>query len=552
MDIDFDVEQSDEIPEFNQKILEGLVYHQTRNVKEWIDRYIRTAEKSFPEGIEYVGSSMLSPAQALYELYGKKNGSAKNNRRFCPDMASSDIFLVRYHLRYNGQDMNFRHMFLPNFKPGNRIRIAGNLMHAQTPLVSPGFSVPGDSVFFRMTRSPVTFLRSIHTLRKDGKRFSKMMVHSRLHWKGGANDRGRSSDTIKVGDVVTTLSHYLFCEYGVEETFRKYGNTHVVVKESSEVTDEEREQYTVYTSQQTPPRSLRNYNRADYSHIATTLAVLLPKDAVNTTTEDMVATMFYMLDHFPELETLDDIYSDWQWKVWLGYTLWGDLIGHGKLVENVESHLRSLDDHMDVQTQNALRDEEDIEVDTTYDFFAHMIGRVDDLIANNASKANSMYNRRLTSVPYVLKDIIHHIFHTVFEMSSSRRKVDVKGYEQILGRNLKPMTIMGLRDTGKKPFMMVISTPGDNMYYRGTSRIIEQERTGEASKGGRSSVDVNAPANHLHVSGPECGSYGILPHSYPLAKATINPMVNMDDRYTLIPNPELDEVREYIENVIDR
>src|SRR5690606_10212298 len=104
--------------------------------------------------------------------------------------------------RADGQDLIPRYMYLPNVKKGSRIMLAGKDFHISAVLTDPGFSVTGDYVFVRMTRAPVTFRRAIHTVLKDGAVFSTYLAHSKLHWKGGANDRSRTSDSIRVGSVV--------------------------------------------------------------------------------------------------------------------------------------------------------------------------------------------------------------------------------------------------------------------------------------------------------------------------------------------------------------
>jgi len=209
MDIEFDKEHCDTMPVFDQRILDGIPYVQMRNAKEYIDRCIRTAESSFPEEVEFLGSKICSPQHA-FRVMSEMDSRIDKNKII--DQAPSDVYLVQYRFKALGQDLKPRYMFLPNLKKGNEIKIAGKQFHAMPVLADPGFSVTSDYVFFRMTRAPVTFNRLIHTVEKDGVRMSKSLVHSKLHWKGGANDRSRESDVIKVGNVVTTLSHYLFCK----------------------------------------------------------------------------------------------------------------------------------------------------------------------------------------------------------------------------------------------------------------------------------------------------------------------------------------------------
>lgn len=548
MDIEFDREHCATMPVFDQDILDGIPYKQMQDPKAWIDSRIRIASKSFPDEVEFLGSRVCTPQEAFIVMTELTSKIDKNK---VIDMATSNVFMVRYDFRALGVNLIPRYMFLPNFKKGNRIKIAGKDFHAMPILTDPGFSVTGDYVFLRMTRAPVTFKRVIHTVMRDGETLSSYITHSKLHWKGGANDRSRESDMIRIGNVVTTLSHYLFCKYGVEEAFRRYANTHILILNQNEITDEMRKKYTVYQSRQIAPRALKL--KIDYSLISSTLAILIPKKDVSLLTEDMIVSMWYIIDHFPEIEDPMELFTDWQWKVWLGYVLWGDQLGHGKLVENVETHLNSLDDYVDIQTQQTLKYEENLEIDDIYHLFSYVISNMNDLINNNEDRVASMYGKRLVSVPYILKDITEKIFKCMFELTNNRkRQYTVSDYNQIFGKYFTVSTIMGLRNTSKKPFMAHISSPGDNMYYRGTSRLVMQAKTGESMPGASNKVNVDDPANHLHVSGMECGSYGVLPHAFPLAKATINPTALLDETYTLTPKPHLQELRQHVAKAIER
>lgn len=90
------------------------------------------------------------------------------------------------------------------------------------------------------------------------------------------------------------------------------------------------------------------------------------------------------------------------------------------------------------------------------------------------------------------------------------------------------------------------------MYYRGTSRLIMQSKTGARNPGSSSAVNVSDPANHVHASWMEAGNYSILPGSFPLGKATLNPTTKLDKSYTIKPKEHLKELIGYVSKVTDR
>lgn len=548
MDIDFDIEYCDTLPKFNQDILDGITHKQLKNPKDWVDTYIRTAERSFPEEVEYIGSKICSPFEA-YRVMAGMPPRGENVRVI--DLATNDVFMVRYQFRANGVDLHPKHMFLPNIRKGNRIRIGGKEFGAMAVMVDPGFSVTSEYVFIRVARAPVTFNRRVYSVMKDGETLNHYIAHSKLHWKGGAYDKGRDSDQIKVGQVVTSLTHYLLCKYGVHEAFRRYANAEVKIMHRDDVTDDLRKTHAVYTTRGVAPKALKL--KIDYNDIASRLAILLPRDKINSLTEDMVTAMWYVIDHFPDMDDPSEIFTDYQWKVWLGYILFGDNLGHPKLVENIESHLKSLDDYIDVQTQREIFEEENLMIDDFYHLLAYVIENMNNMILTKEHAVASMYSKRLVSGQYILKDIVEKIFKCMFELNNSRRRKSTETeYNTILARYFTASTIMGLRNTSEKPFMAIVTSPGDNMYYRGTSRLVMQARTGEGNVGSSSKVNVDDPANHLHQSWMECGNYGILPHAYPLAKSTLNPTVQLDEYYTMTPKEHLKDVIKYVESRVHR
>lgn len=548
MDIEFDLAIHDKMPKFDQRILDGLVYAQLQNAKAVIDDRIYMAAENFPPEVEFVGSYVCSPQEAYRVM---SNLPSRINRHQMVDIASNDVYMVKYIFKAFGEELRPRYMFLPNFRKGNRIRITGKEFTAMTVLVNPGFSVTSDYVFIRTTRAPVTFNRIIHTVIKDGETYHKYLAWSSLHFRGGRNDPSRESDSIRVGQVSTLISHYLFCKFGLDEAFNKYAGTNIIFKDAKEVTKEDRNKYAIYESRKIAPRAVRD--KIDYTNRATKLAVLLPKDKVNELTEDMVISIFYVLDHFPEMDDIKELHGDWQWKVLLGYILWGDTLGSGKLVENIESHLKSLDDYIDLETRENLYYEEDLDIKDIYQLFAHIVEHIDELIEGRSDSVSNTIGKRLVATQYILKDLTERIFYCLFELNSNRgRKFDTGDYNQIFGRYFGVSTIMGLRNTSKKPFMASVTTPGDNMYYRGTSRLQMQERTGERTPGASRKVAVDDPANHMDDSWVDQGNIGMLPSAYPLAKSTINPTAKLDDRNRIVAREELIPVRKRIAKALGR
>lgn len=570
MNVELNQEIESDGPKFNQDLLNGLAYTVLANAKDDMDRIIYCASKSFPAGFEFVRSVPCSPQEAIEVMTGKL---ARADRPTPLDMSPSDIWMIRYEFELDGTPMYPRYLNMPVPGKGDLLTITAKRFAISPVLADPGFSVTRDEVFIRMTRAPVTFRRSIHmvskydaeTSRKDtgegcilglvGELCSQDVPYSKLHWKGGTNDKTRESDSIKLGQVVTNLPHYLFCKYGVEETFRKFADCPIKFYTEDEIVAMgdgfDHDQWVIYGSRKLPPSALKN--RVGYHHYAPKLMVLIPRTKVSLMTETLISGFFYVLDHFPHEATVEMVSESVSWRVWLGYILWGDQLGKGKLNENVSTHLKSLDDYVDIQVQETLFNEEGLEIEDIYDLFGYIICNMKDLINAREDNAASMFGKRLMVTPYVMKDIYEQIFKFLFEIINNRKRTyTAADYNQALGRFFSPSKIFDLRKTSERAFINSISTPGDSMFYKGTSRLTMQSQTGQKMASSSKSLNLDDPSNWLHPSALEAGNTCVMQKSFPLPKGMINPCVRLDKTHKILPKPEHKELREYVMSRIQR
>lgn len=549
-DIELADEMQDGIPEFNQAVMDGLAYTDLAHAKEEVDRRIRCAEKSFPPGFEFIESVPCSPQQA-YRVMCRSltRNSNRNNATF--DLAPSQVYLVEYRFAFEGMPLHPRYFFLPYCDKGGLITIAGKQFALSPVLADPGFSVGEDFVFVRMNRAPVTFKRVIASVVKDGVEINEYVACSKLHHKGGTSDRKNESDTIVVGRVPTLLPHYLFARYGVIETFQKYCHCDIIITTEDELRDLklDPDEYVIYSSQKIKPPTLKL--KIDYALIQSPVALAVPRKKAGPLSDALAAGFFYIVDHFPEMTDPEELATMWRWKVWMGYVLWGDQLGHNKLVENVDSHLSSLDHYVDLEIRQMLLDEEEIDCENIFDLFAFILVEMDNLIRDRGGNVASMYGKRLMTTPYILKDIFEQIFRFLFEITNNRkRKHKADDYNKILGKFFTPVEIFKLRKANIKAFVSSVSTPGDNLYFKITSRLVPQSQTSAGSK--TQNLNVNDPSSHLHASSLEAGNHVLLPKNCPLASNSISATVRLDPKRTILRKEHLRDMIDYVDHVIGR
>lgn len=545
-----DIELFDEMqvgkPVFDQRILDGLAYTGLMDPRTEVNRLISCAERSFPEGFEFLGSEICSPQETLLVM-----GSIKRRGETSVDLATTDAVLCKFQFVFEEQPLKERYFFLPVLRKGGFIRIASKQFAVSPVLADPGFSVGEDYVFIRMNRAPVNFKRIIYTVEVDGVPMSKYVVHSKLHHKAGNKTRKNESDVLHMGRVMTTIPHYLFAKYGPEEVFRRFGRCEVIITTEQALKEAplDPEKYTCISSRKVAPATLKQIT--GYSNVASPVVLAFERSAMNHLVESLAAGFFYMVDHYPEVTECKELADPFTWKLWLGYVLSGDQLGYGKLVENIESHLASLDDYVDVEVRRTLLDEEGLDFDDIYQLCAHIQEHMDDIIRRKGTDSASMYGKRLMTANYVLRDIFEQIFRFVFEITKNRkRKLGKEDYNKLLGAHFIPEKIHELRNTASKAYVSSVSSPSDSMFFKVTSRLVMQAHTGTGGKS--QNINVHDPMSHLHSSTLECGNHVVLPRNCPLARNTINPTASLDSMMTLQPKPHMRAVVEYVDQFTHR
>lgn len=547
----FDKLQED-MPVFNQDIVDGLGFKTLGTAKDDVDRLIRTAEQSMPDDFSYVGSTVCNPQEAYRVLTMVMNRG--NIRSRSVDMAWNDLFLTRYSFKLGDEPLTDRYLYLPRPKLGGLLSI-GDKEFAITPVLGDRcFSVGLDNVFVPLPRAVFTYRRFIHTIDVDGELVSRLVLWSKLHNRGGSASSGKDSDRITLGRVHTTIAHYLFAKYGLLETFKMFAKCDLLLTTESELVEfiEEKDidltEYKQVRSRKVKPDGFKA--RIAYSDVASDLVVLVKDEHWSPLAESLLCGLFYMVDFYPDHVELDELVTPWNWRVWMGYVLWGDNLGHGKLVENVDSHLLTLDEYVDDSTRHILKEEEGLIIDNFFDLCVSMLVNIEDMIKERASDIGTMYGKSLLVSRYVLSDINVNIFKAMYEISNDRKKKHTtRDYNMTLGKHFGHATITRLRLVSDKPFISTVSIPGDNRLFKLGIEVVKQART---TRGGSSALDPNDPANHLHESKLECGNYLVMPKRHPTADSTINPTVKLDDRYTIQRKEHLRELTERIHKIISR
>jgi hypothetical protein len=504
-------------PKFNHAIASGIATVHIPKALSFIDQVWKSISREFPDCLVYRGFERCLPTEE-YREGAKKRSPTKTAKRVetklkkAPktafDVARSDVFLVKFKFKFREpgsdrfEDLPDRFLYLPFVTKGGLTTIAGSRFAISPVLQDIVISPDDDNVFAQLLCIKLIFRRVDYVYEVDNRNRSVQLVWSTIYNK--TPDMKKLQPTIK---METTLAHYLFCKYGVTETFQKY---YGIDPHFGTEDDINRENYPVQDWVICESRGWRPDGNPRMDFVRSRIKVAIPRNQFDKKTEDLVGSFFYLVDHFPKRMILKDIDNLWLWKVLLGHILWTGDMNEGLLHDKVRDHFKSIDQYMDLITQYKLKSI-GITVSNTYDFFVHVMKNCNSWILQDSDRISSMYGKELSTLNYVLYDITHSIVETNFaihtayrrSLTDPKRPLTRKTIEEIFKKKLKPGVIF--RITNGRPGVSSIAIPGDNMAFKLTTLLVPQ--TSSSKKGARRDSGSAGSSKILDASIAPCGGY---------------------------------------------
>lgn len=541
---------SDEERQSIKKIANGIAHEEAKSAKAYIDKIITCAAEQYPEGLVFNGSRRVD----IYEEYRvvTKNTRQNKGQHRIYDLARSDVYLVRYDFEFHGEPCEPQYLYLPYIRKGGLMWINGKQFVISPVLADKLFSIGIDNVFIQMPRGPATFKSEWHKFVANGQRVSKSVAWSRLHNRDAKKNKAAKSVVIHLGRVHCTLMHYLCCKFGLNTTFRKYGGVNDLIVMHENEFDPEMYPESDWVACRATSLRPDGVKVRDAAYVATRnkLMLVIKKEDYTTTVEHMVAGFFYVLDHFPEDLTPEDVDSEWTWRRLMGYILFGDEPPTSKLIEDVDAHLRSLDGYVDLAILETLK-EEQIDCKDIYDIFGYIIENMNDMIMHSSNKVGSMYGKQLMVLRYILKDINNSNFEFLFKLTSNNKKLVTKhDINALLSRHFRYNRILQISSGIGHGEVSSVSSPNDNMYFKISSAIVHQSDT--AGKGKGRETKPMDETMFLDVSFADAGSYGVLPKSSPIGNNRLNLRAQLGPGNTIEQNKQFKELTDKTQELFRR
>ena len=234
------------------------------------------------------------------------------------------------------------------------------------------------------------------------------------------------------------------------------------------------------------------------------------------------------------------------WRILLAKFIWNGNSNEGKLSDEIDSHIRSLDDYIDPEAQQILADG-NIFVEDFYEFCFKVMLLMGDLIRH--TDTSDMYDKRLTVLRYLMFDIVTAIFKFSWVFNNAKKEFTEKDIINAMNAHLKPDLILNIRkDHGE---CSNITTPGDNYFFRMTSNLVLQaDATPKGRRNSKSSV--SDPSKLLSASIVEVGSFRNLPKAEPTGRTRANPRVQIASDGTIVRDESRRELLDGIQKKIQR
>lgn len=533
MDRLFDHIHNKHTPKLNRAVCDGVAVEHMRSIEGYIDRIIRCAEEGFPEGLKYIDYERCTPQEEYNEVTRKRN----NRRSF--DLSRSDVYMVRYHFSFDGEELFPLFLYLPFVSDGGLIRLRGSLYSISPVLADKAISVGQNSLFIPLTRDKLTFKRLIQHYYVNGKQENTYVIWSTVYHRSERSLRNAGKPTIK---MESSLAHYLFCKYGLTRTFAQFADAEVVVGDETTITEQTHPQseWFICSSTGIKPRGLA---RGAYTGSGIRLAVRTKE--WSQTVAGLVGGFFYIVDHFPERVLPEYVDNERLWKILLGHVIFASHVSEGKLAEDIETHMISLDEYIDRMARDNLADD-GVYVTNVFELFAHVIETFAVRVMASGDDIGSMYGKRLTVLRYVSEPIIRGIFGFMYRLRSAKKPVT----KEDIQKNLKMIpTELILSINYEHGEVKPIASPSDNKIFNITSNVVPQTSSKSGARASTKSTLVD-PSKFLHASIAEVGSFSHQPKSEPTGRSKLNPCVRTEPDGLIVRDPDkislIDSVQEKI------
>lgn len=529
------------MPKFTDRICGGIAVEHMQDVEQYVDDIWRNAIKPLEAmGLRYEGASRVT-AQEAFEFAPSR--STKGKRYL--EMERTEMFLVNYHLTLNGDPLPPVPLYLPYSRPGGLITIKGSTFAIAPVLADKAISVGTDQIFVNVGKDRFSFMRTLHYFNVNGVRQSEYVVWANIH-HARRSSKSRGNGEYRHVDMNANPVLYLMCKYGLIGALTKFGNCTPVIGTDNITTDNYPEsQWTIFSATDTCPVTFKGQkNRALWR--PTSIRIAIKNKELTSRVTSMIAGIFYNIDHFTDMVSVDVLDDVDNWKLILAHITFTDNMPPSKLLQDIETHINSLDTYIDSMVRQTLKNG-GVDVNDIYELFVYMIDNLPEKISQGAGSINTLYGKQLLVLPYVLDSVVKAVFKFSFSLRpGAMRELTYKEVENAM-RRIRPRVANDMNSGN--PTVTSVSSAGDNMIFKITSVMVQQANSSGSRRRSNNHID---PTKLLNASLAEVANWNLLPKSSPSGYERLNPYVQITNDSTIVRNPRLIELIDTTQALIQR
>lgn len=517
------------MPKINPKIGNGMALYEMEFVVDYLHNILSSLQNDLPEGMLYKKIKRLTPLQEYL-----KTIEARGVNKASFDVARNDFFMVEITFEFKGEPLK-KFLYLPYCRDGGLISIRGATFAIVPVLADKGISIAKDTVFIRIPKARIPFRKRLkHHFLCNGVRRSPSIPHSWIHNRSRKTDKSAGKVFMK---METTLTHYLFCKYGLRETFKRFMDIDIHVGWEDEINKKNypEEDWVIFQSIGLKPPTLKTK-----TYSPNPIRMVMLKCDFDNIADSMVGAFFYLVDHFPERiqpEFIDGTENEsYLWRVLLGKIIGGITGGEGAIKKGMDEHMGSLDSYIDPAARNILEQGE-IYVEDFYQLLYYVIELLSGMVSQPIEEAADIYDKQLVVLSYALQDVVAGFNTLNYKLNSKagKKELTYKDVSNVL-RGI-PKTEVAL-NMSRHNEINSISSPGDNKFFKVTSNVVLQTDSGSGANAGKTKTSSVDSSKFLHASIAEVGSFLTLPKSEPTGRSRINPFLKLASDGSIVRNPE--------------
>ena len=513
------------VPPMNERVMNGYLCYEIADQERRVEETLRKAfDGRFGGRLRCGGLEQCDPQESYIYAVKPKNP----DRSF--ELEPSDIYLTKSQLFFDDVHLVDVHIQLLSVEKGALSRINRTLYSFRPTIADKVISPENKSLFVRVDQFRTNVMQLSHPINVN----NRYIMESEVVW----GQIHKSSKEKKAGiktKARSCLVHYLLGHYGFTEMFNRFTGSVPIIGDDTTITEEKYpsdEWMIVKTAHNTKPVSC-----AEPFYKPTQVRLAVRKEHWTSRMKAYVMSVFYIVDSFPSVMTIDKFEHLNSWRLTLGQILFAPSLTAPRLLGQIEEHFNSSDTYMDVESIHKLR-QNGHEVKDFRDLMALLAGSFNELLA--AGGNGSLYGKYLDTLRDVLDPVIYTINDTKYELM----ELELKKGNMVTPNNIRDCIVRKLRSgaifENNKNSQLVEATASctDHPHYKMTSRLGVADRS---SGGKKKTKTVLGERHHVTTSKMMVGSLLNLSKHNPILESHINPWVITDDNGTILEDPTMKE-----------